>query len=360
MILRLVERNTFLEALRLDFDPTTLESMLSRRLDRRLHDLVPAGLTFPKMLETVVSTAEQEGWTWNLIEAAVAHNPGGPNLAAFLQRFARLDPRTAAPPAAVDVLSAYLLRAGRIFIDREDLRAALRDLRDDPRSSHVLVVTGERASGKTYTAELLTFFASMAQKHKAIYVDLDKFPYTAKDLAETMGRQMGQLLATIPEHQDEQRARWVLRLCDWITAHMINSGDVTYWCVFDGFREVTLPDETKDLIGELAQRAESTVPQCRVVLLNYNEVLPLRIEDYVRRERIKTIERDDLIKFFEQVNRDNADKYTPEFLAEKVDVIRSQVDQALDGNPQAQAQRLRLLGRAVNETRRALYAEQET
>lgn len=355
MYLQLNQRNDLIFALGKDFDPDSLESMLFHRLNRRLYDvLIPKGTTYPKVVEAVVDTAEQEGWTWNLIEGALAFRPGGPHLNQFIAKHPDFDPAQG-PPPVVDYVMAHILRAGRFFINRKHLRKALTVMKtgDGPR---VLVVTGDRLSGKTYTRELITYFTEKTPKNRAIYVDLDRLVYEAPTLTQEVGQLLGMDVSNIPQQEDEQNARWVKRLCGWIIARIVNPGDVTYWFIFDGFREQTLLPETRDWIEELVLQSETNLQNCRVVLLNYNEVLPLQINDYVCREKIEPIRPDDVVAFLEQLNIDHKKNYGKPELQSKVAVIMAQVDQAIGAKPENQMERIPLLTKAVSATAKLLFA----
>lgn len=353
MILELEQRNDLASALHDSFTPLLFQQMLWIRLNRRLYDIILNAGNYRIEVETVVDKANDDDWVPFLIQAAMDDQPQAPRLQAFLTKHPDLDPANGPQPVA-DYVMAHVLRGKRYFIDRKDLRLALKEMRsNDPR--RVLVVNGERLSGKTYTRELISFLSEKTPKHRAVYIDLDKYVYEAPNLTETIGQQMGMDTNNIPKQDDEQKARWVQRLVGWIITRVVNPGDITYWFVFDGFREQTLLPETKDWIDELAVQAETNVPQCRVVLLNYKETLPLQISDYVSREEIKPIGRDELLDFFEQLNRDYKQKYGSDDLTGNVETILSQVEAAILSKPGSELERLRLLSKAVSETARLLF-----
>jgi hypothetical protein len=350
----LQQRNDFLLALNNDYSLATLTSLLLNQLDKKLANIInPQGIGYSDVVETIVQRGIEEGWIADLVYHAVNQNPNGVNLKTFLAKHPDFDPAQG-PPTFVDLVMAHTLRARRYFIDRKDLRQALKDLRS-PDGPRVLVVTGQRVSGKSYTNELISFLGEKTPKNKTIYMNLDKFVFEAPNLTEMIGLQMGMDTAGIPQQQDEQKARWIQRLVGWVLARVVNPGDTTYWFVFDGFREKTLLPETRDWIDELAVRAETNVPQCRVVLLNYQENLPLQITDYVSREEIKPIGRDELIDFFAQLNKDHKRNYSATDLTSKVDIILAEVDGAIAGKPEITVERLRLVSKAVNETAKLLF-----
>jgi hypothetical protein len=347
-------RNDFIKALVNDYSLATLTSLLLNQLDKKLANIInPQGLGYPVVVEAVVQSGIEQGWIADLVYHAIDQNPNGVNLKAFVAGHPDFD-STQGPPILVDLVMSHTLRARRYFIDRKDLRQALKDLRS-PDGPRVLVITGQRVSGKSYTNELISFLSEKTPKHKTIYMNLDKFVFEAPNLTEMIGLQMGMDTANIPQQQDEQKARWVQRLVGWILARVVNPGDTIYWFVFDGFREKTLLPETRDWIDELAVQAETNVPQCRVVLLNYQENLPLQITDYVCREDIKPIGRDELINFFEQLNKDHNRNYSATDLTSKVDIILAQVDDVIAGKPEFSVDRLRLVSKAVNETAKLLF-----
>ncbi len=348
-------RNDFIVALNKDYSIATLTALLLNQLDRKLESIInPNGISYPDVVLTVVQRAIEEGWIAQLVYHAIDKNPGGFNLRAFVARHPDFDPAQGLP-VAVDWIMAHTLRARRYFIDRKDLREALRELRS-PDGPRVLVVTGQRVSGKSYTNELISFLGERIPNNKTVYINLDKYVYEAPTLTEMVGLQMGMDIPKIPLQQDEQKARWIQRLVGWILARAVNPGNITYWFVFDGFREKTLLPETREWIEEFAIQTERNVRQSRVVLLNYQDTLPFEINDYVSREEIKPIGRDELIDFFEQLNRDHKRSYTPEDLSSKVDVLLAELEGAIASKPQIKVERLRLLNKAVNETARLLFA----
>lgn len=364
MSLELGTRNDLVSALHDTFTPLLFEQMLLNRLHRRQYDIILDGGNYLAVLEAVVDTANHQDWLYFLIKAAVEDQPLAPHLASFLKKYPDLDP-AAGPAPITDHVMAHVLHGRRYFIDRKELRLALKDMRSDLPSTRLLVVNGERFTGKTWTRELISFLSEMTPKHRAVYVDLDKDVYEALTLTKAIGQLMGMDITTIPKQEDEQKARWTQNLCGWIIAK-INSGDITYWFVFDGVRERTLLPETKDWIDELAVQVESNrnVPRSRVVLLDYKESLPFGISDYAGREEIKPIGRDELIDFFELMNRDYKQKYASEDLKGNIDVLMAEVDTVIAtamaqadiaAKPEIEAKRPLVLSKAVNETVRLLF-----
>jgi hypothetical protein len=139
-------------ALHDDFTPDSLKRMLLEHANRSLEGIVSSVHPYPKIVEDLLKRAELERWTWDLIRAALAANPGSQKLQNFIKKYPFYSP--AKPPATIDPYRTPFVLAKQVLIDREELRAALEELQknDGPR---VLVVTGERGSGKTYSCELV-------------------------------------------------------------------------------------------------------------------------------------------------------------------------------------------------------------
>jgi hypothetical protein len=340
------------EALRDAFDLDTLRRMLWYRLGFKLEEIVSSESNLRTAVEKVIQTARQRGSIWKLVRAALEENPSNELLREFVATYPQYDKTTSWIPPH-DPYEAYLLRAQRFFINRVDFRVALRDLSKSD-GERVLVINGERGSGKTYSREMINYLTEVLDDHKALYVDLDMFEYRPDDLAATIGRQMGRDVTTMPKQYDEQVSRWTHNLCDWIFEDFIKNERFTWWFVFDGFRQRLLQPETRDLIGELATRAEGPVRQCRLVLLNYTEMLPADIDCFIKRETIRSIGREDLIPFFNHLFSVKGRALTAAETEYIVDEVIAQVDEKIAAIPNGSQERLRLLSRAVSNTMRRL------
>lgn len=341
------------DALHGDFTPASLGRMLRDHANRRLEDIVSPTEPYQKIVEEVLKRAELEKWTWDLIRAALTANPKGKGLMAFIKKHPFYNP--ANPRVVPDPYRTPYVLAKQILIDREALSAALEELQmeDGPR---VLVVTGEESSGKTYSRELIYYVAnSFNPNHVVVYVDLDKDVREPDALAEAIVGQMGQEYTVIPEREQDQKMRYSLRLSNWITTHVRNGGPATtYWFIFDGFKKTPIT-ETRGFIEDLSIQVQTRLRQCRVVLLNYNELLPPDIRGAVGKEHIGEITRRELVSFFERVNQMHGSRYESVELEEKVDVIIKEVEDAILTVEDAQKRRLELLNAAVSRAVKVLF-----
>lgn len=343
------------DALSTDFNPTTLGQMLLTQANRPLHNIVnPAGLNHRQVVGYVVNAAEEGRWTWDLVRAARDANPGGPRTQAFISKYPFYDPANP-PPAPEPYQTTPYMLSRQILIDRENLRNALQELESDigPR---ILVVNGERGSGKTYSSELIYYLANNSvPKHIVIYVDLDTQVQEPDAVVQFIAERIGRDTASIPGPEQEQKMRWALRLANWLTKQIISAGPASYWFVFDGFRERTVLTETKELIEELAILAQTTLRQCRVVLINYTEVLPPRVRNAAGREQIREIGERELVAFLQWFNRTNPPKYTEDELKEKAGVIIREVEQGIASVEHGHLFRLELINASVRKTVQELF-----
>jgi hypothetical protein len=82
-------------------------------------------------------------------------------------------------------------------------------------------------------------------------------------------------------------------------------GNDQIWLLFDGLDQTELPDETHQIIAEMASRC-GEVPALRLVMLGYNRELPARVEDTAETEDIETLSEthiEDHIRYICEVKR---------------------------------------------------------
>jgi Effector-associated domain 1 len=333
------------------YDKDTFGRMLLQRCNRRLDSIiVPENVSFPTIVDRVMGEARDTGWLPQLIRGSLAFVPGNPLIQQFIINYPEFDP-TIPPPPVADPYNACLLRAKRVFINRRGLRQALKEL-GTPDGPRVLVVTGERATGKTYTHEMISHLASRIQGHRPpVYVDLDVYQYKPVELAEAIGHRMGRPdIDTIPKQYDDQSPRWNEKLCDWLVGGVTRDQPNIWWFVLDGFRKKTALPEMVDFIEKLAVLVERSVTRLRLVLLNYTQLLPDNIDSVVGRDRIEPIGRSDLESFFQQISRERAQPYDDEELRNVIDEILTQVEDKVTRVADGNERRLEYINAAVLKT----------
>jgi hypothetical protein len=269
------------------------ERMLFFSSGRQLSHLASDNLDLSDAVFKVVVAAQAAGWIETLVEGAHKVKPAQPQLRRFVKElFAdSLIALAADDEASGDPLDAYFLGRERIFIDRAQLRDALRELTMPGITPRILAVHSDLSlCGKTYTYEFIRFFA-LSRQERVAYVDLLEeisLGNGTQELVEQLGRKLRADLSSIPE-QEAQTARWLRALAVWLIGQIRGSGQF-WWLVFDSINQVEgLPKEIHDFIQRLAsQLEEEDDPPCRLVLISYRgkEQLPLQIRARIKQEEI--------------------------------------------------------------------------
>ena len=268
------QRSQLVDAL-VDAFPTLakLDQMLTLKVRQHRPLITPDG-PLDDVALSVVRSAERDFWTHKLIAGAKAAAPGNPLLRAFLADNPDRDPGTASP--AVDHYDARFLVGGRVFLCRPDFRGALRQI-GEGLSSRVLIVHGDRGTGKTYSKDFVGYLLQFdpvrrAERHRFAYVDVDLQEGTLETLARRLATALGMDPATIPARptsDKEQDSRWLPELHQWLADGITAGAYDVCWLVLDGFR-VSLPAEGLDLIQMLGEFADvGGTDRLRLVLLNY-------------------------------------------------------------------------------------------
>lgn len=310
--------------------------------------LPPAEITFKEksmvIWFSIISEAERRGKIPDLIERCLEDNGENADFMGVYDEYrvilqkGLLDP---AHPAATDPYDSYFVNGPYLFIGRPDLRAKLRSLQENT-SSRIFLVEGGPVCGKTYTKELIGHAAAQLGVHRYVPCDLDKFIYKPKDVIKTLASKMGVLWADIekiPDPQEEQLTRHIQELCEWLQAQVMQrtDDDTTWWFVFDGFGKCELLSETKELLVAWAQIVETELRNsCRMVLIDYKNILPATMHAKAVSEVVAVLGRDDYIDFFKRLFKDNGKDHTREDFEIVVEEIERQAEENIvkeaDGN----------------------------
>jgi hypothetical protein len=256
---------------------------------------VPASATKPLACALLVMGASSEGWERQLLDKAVEKKPKNPLLDAFAAQY-----RSTPSPVAVDPCDAPLLRAQRLFIDRQDLRARLREL-TSAKAARVLVIRGERYSGKSHSRFLMDHLAENGGGFRSVVVDLAAEEINSPDeLASVIVAKIGGDARQLPPQGLSTAPRWGLFLATAIQ-NEVKSRGYHFWLVFDGLNKDGLSTETLGVILNLAIRAELDVPAMRVVLIDLEGNLPPEIDDRALREQIGRIDEEKCLSWLKTV-----------------------------------------------------------
>ncbi|MEU6297782.1 effector-associated domain EAD1-containing protein [Streptomyces erythrochromogenes] len=212
-----------------------------------------------------------------------------------------------APTGDADPCEALLLgseQRPRAFIDRAELRGTLRDMLTVS-GGRVLIVDGDRGSGKTWTWYLLYHVL----EHHGITpykIDFSSYaePVTVADIASELGDQLGwglgpgDSLAT-----EDAQARRVVNRAKWWMRGRPDPQD--FWLVFDGMARTALTPAALRLVELLAEAVADgeTGKHLSVVLIAYEGQLRPSAEPCVWRTSLGPIHVADLREFFYSVAR---------------------------------------------------------
>jgi hypothetical protein len=351
-----------------NYDYEVLEQDLRFQLDRRLGQIA-APDNLRNVVFRVLDTAEREGWLPELLGvfqngrypavrevitrvlAECAPPPDGGWSAfgvAAGQPGAAAGPGIGSPAADADPFLNHVI--GRLlFIDRSGLRSHLRDLLSDS-PSRVLVVTGERPCGKSYT----WFYVRQREllgDITPVLVDLSDWaePSGPVEVMSSIGLQLGLPEPTIDEHA--QGAAQAQRLRDWLVGMLQprERDGHRYLLVFDSLDHVAQRDDTLQLIEYIAGAAiRQRLAGLRVILLGYTNRLPIDPLESVLTEEVRDIGAPELREFFGSL----AHQANLTITDQAIDVA---VNSVLNLLPDERAGKLRQLPRTVREVGNAAF-----
>jgi hypothetical protein len=187
-----------------------------------------------------------------------------------------------APPKPMNPLLSTILFTNSPFVNRSVLRNKLKVLAGATAPRPVLIVTGSRGSGKTYTVQYIDHFRSADPSHHDVAIcRVDFIPGTElKDLARDMVATMGRPTAGLPV-ESTVRDRYPLDVANWV---LTEAAATTYrwWFVLDRFVDsdgdqerpaFKVPKEIRAFVNFLADRLTTGIYRqqrgFRLILLGY-------------------------------------------------------------------------------------------
>lgn len=321
-----------LEAILVSYaDQDQLEELLLFELEKHMQEIVSRGANYRKAVREVISTAQQEGWLLHFVEKVYRGRQNDPNLQRLYEEL-----QPAMEVASMDPYEVRFLRKGWVILGRQNLRYALKDLIEH--DSRILIVEGHPVSGKTYTAQLISFLKERltADSPPIAWVDLSDLTQAAgdkrvssTDIGEWIASQWG--LTGVPSLQNEQETRWVWRFSNWLTGELKDSGP-KYWIVIDHFDKALWDEGVEHLIGALATQIYRNLPMVRLVLLSYKDKdsLQSKVQGPVEYEFIQPIGENELRDFFILEHKDREKRcqiaYSADSVADSVTRVMRKVD----------------------------------
>jgi uncharacterized protein (DUF2267 family) len=307
----------FSDVLSAIYNPGTWRRLLLS-VNRSPQEFERPGDAFPDLILRVVEVANSEYWLSTLVRGVQAGYPKHSALREFFTSnpgWEMLKNTRKTHPS--DSLRVF---GGKSFIARRVFRDHLKQM-DEPVGMKVLVVTsGHRKVGKTYSRELIQFLSLSGQSSRPAYADLDKLPSEPFAVAAKIGKEIGLPPLTI-DTRSEQATRSSHDLVDWLVPGNPTGATKTFWIVLDGFRDRIASESVQDFVAQLAQKIQTT-PNYRLILINYTYRLPLTVDAFALKDQVLPIQRQDIEAHLREVHQE---KYghppTPEQLLEYVEAV---------------------------------------
>ncbi len=272
----------------------------------------------------IVEWAESHGKERELLGALKRKRPGHTNLMIQVAACeALIECSGLLSYAAPDPFEACILKGYLALFDRNDLRAALRQL-DTEEGRNVLVVRGEEGLGCSHSLELVVHLQSQLRTFRTAIVDLETLPTDVepRSIVIDMAQQLS--IDTAPPPRDGQAARWNHDLVSWLVGH-IERSEQPVWIVIDGFKHIEPRQDVIELVTELADRAARKCLKLRVILLGWIGPLPARLDSRILHERIGPMEREVLVDFFTQFLEHNHHPPSPDAVRRAVEKLEQEV-----------------------------------
>lgn len=219
--------------------------------------------------------------------------PDAERVRAMLERaeraFAEEETRRA---AAGDPYQVSMLAGREVFLDRVVLREALRTLAEDP-VKLVLQVTGEPATGKSYSYQFISHLSDAVQFTPAL-VTLDETA-TPLDVVRMLSLQIAPMEAPPPLEDD--RNKWNGYAALWLVTRAAARGGL-WWFVLDGLNHLPATSEVHDFVHDLALAILNyKQSQIRLVLLGFRGQLPIDLRKRYLAEEVHPLSEPDVREF---------------------------------------------------------------
>lgn len=265
-------------------------------------DQVVIGENVSQEIEVLIRKADDGGWLRPLLEAALERQPERAMLGDLATDFKAAT--IIEPDSPFDALRIF----GEAMFDRSEFRTKLKGLQSDG-GAPVLVVHGERYSGKTWSVRLISHVVNRTQGVTMVLVDLAEYEGKVVDAAK-----LGELIAAEsglgegPEPNEEMDSQWIRQFCNWFGREAKGKGD-GWWIVIDHLEKVLLGQGATNFLHGLGRNIPMAMPMVRLIVLSYHDPASLAVG-------IGRIERDEVPKMtIDQIREWLANFFAAEFLA---------------------------------------------
>jgi len=263
-----------------------VERMVQLHLNQTLDQITTSQEGLSIVLFRLVQWAHAHGKFPELVRAVWLDTNGAREWADVFGPFLR-----ASPPSMLSAANPEddWLLGEDVFINRADLRQKLRGLRPGA-GKRVLIVRGERYTGKSYTLRLIQHVAQVRREQVACIDVADTFGTTGTpgDFAVTLLRNLNLPHKDVPERDPQNPNRWPKELCPFLIGRLRSLQD-PWWIVLDGCARAKLGAELWATIIQLCAEIQANLQQLRVALLDFDEAVQPPLKRHARIEQIARI-----------------------------------------------------------------------
>jgi hypothetical protein len=267
-----------------------------------------AQMALPLAAAAIVSWAESNGELRSLLATMISERPNRSDLQFYCRRILdRLD-QAARDPLYVesedphDTCFVAGPRECSAFVARQALREFIRDIAG-PRGASIFIVNGPSETGKTYSAQLLTYVRTYFKlkdrpTYKLASIDVSKHDLATFDpitLAKEIACRVSWDPATIPERTSPRSFKDV---CRWLI-EKASSGAQRVVVALDGVNALGRYSEAFELVQELITVVSTNDTNIKLVVLNFRiEDLPETVANQVSVESVSQLTEGDVKIFF--------------------------------------------------------------
>lgn len=278
-----------------------LDLLTQFSLNEALTDITPPA-PHAKMVLEVIRRADSTNRIESLIRKALQQNDQHETLKAvgrkILERLAAAAADSYVPTSAYDTC---LVSSQRVFVNREPLRQFFREM-NDPVSFPVLAITGEEATGKTYSLQLIFYLKATLKSFRLAYIEFAEeilTEFTPEKFMKALARQAGidsqnmPVSASSSASYNKELARWLVDA----------AGQQNVVIVLDGLnRQLTEP--ARELAIELVKRVGKGDTTVKLIVTGLDvRDLPQALTDTLREEPLGIIGDQELCEYFERYQR---------------------------------------------------------
>jgi hypothetical protein len=286
---------------------------------------------FPIQVLEVVTAAGQEGWIAQLVMTAAHERPQSQVFKTLAERVQK-QAAAAVRAAAIDPYEVIWLSRSRPMVNRRNLRDRAKEMLVQ-NFARVFVVRGESKTGRSHS---LYFFQHLAERENLESVDLNLLHVASREtelnayqLAVSLDQRFGLNFPFTDQDHEKQATFKVEPFVQSFLRVLGKPGAGQYILIVDGFGHIEPAESGLRLIQRLAQTAETSLKNLRVVLLGLKEDLPLDIGGVPLREHTGEFTDADVTNFFERFYRDVLNQPAPN----PAQIVKNTVE-ALSAAPQ--------------------------